>query len=332
MSGYWVGSSGPDVSVLTAARVASAARAGRPTFLAHHPTLPRLYAVDESDVGQIRAFSVDGDRLSELSRQPSGGSQPCHVLVHPSGGWLYLANYGDGVVTAISLDHQGDLTGDRVLLRHTGHGSDPDRQDRPHAHFVTVSAGGRWLIAVDLGTDQLRSYRLVEGRPVPPAVVTDLPSGVGPRHLVVHRDWIYLACELDGTVRTLRWYEPAGRAELTGSVSAIASGRDGVRDYPSHIERVGTTVLVAVRGSDAIAVIDIHDGIAANVRAHVPTVAWPRHFAVDRDGHSPALVVAGEREGAIGIHPLRGADARLDLAGVSEKVATAGPMCLVPQA
>lgn len=67
----------PDTGALTPIGVA--ARTPSPSFLAWHPTLPVLYAVNELPEGQVSAFAVDGAALTPLGSSGTGGAHPCHL-------------------------------------------------------------------------------------------------------------------------------------------------------------------------------------------------------------------------------------------------------------
>jgi len=61
-------------------RLGVAARTPSPSFLAQHPQLPVLYAVNELDAGTVTAFAVADDAsLTPLTVQSTGGSAPCHL-------------------------------------------------------------------------------------------------------------------------------------------------------------------------------------------------------------------------------------------------------------
>src|SRR5690606_9579461 len=255
MRPVWVGSAAERIGRLHGGRVTPAVSAATPTFLAEHPRLPRLYAADERDPGRVAAFAVGPEgALTRTGVAEIGGAGPCHVTVHPDGGWLYAACYGDGVVSALALDVHGDLTGDPVVLPHHGRGPHPDRQQGPHAHSTWVSPGGGWLVAADLGTDQLRAYRLDGGRPGGEPVLSDLPAGSGPRHAAVVGDRVHVACELSCEVVTLAWDEPSGRAEVLGAVTVVTlPPRTGTEHTLSHIEPLDArTLVVGVRGADSL--------------------------------------------------------------------------------
>lgn len=329
MRPLWVGSDTPRISRLEGGALTEVIEAGRPSFLAEHPSGRRLYAVDEGEGGAVAAFAVEDGALSHTGATGSGGSGPCHLLVHPGGSWLYVSNYGDGTAAAIGLDAEGDLTEDRVELSHSGSGPRQDRQEASHAHSATLSPGGGWLIIADLGTDELRSYRLQDGRPVGDPVLSAMPAGSGPRHTAVAGDLVYVAGELSCEVVTVRWHEDSGRADVLGTVGVTtAPVRSGEESTLSHLELLGPTALVVgVRGADTLAVVGIgDDGVASALRAEVSTVAWPRHLCVVDD----TVLVAGERADLIGVHPVRAAGEAIAVGELARTVAAAAPMCLLP--
>ncbi len=330
MRPIWVGSSSPAISRLEDDDLTAVVDARSPAFLARHPALPRLYAVEETGSGSVGAFEIDGATLTPTATVGSGGSSPCHLFVHPAGGWVYTANYGDGVVSALALDGAGDPTGERVELPHTGSGPRADRQERAHAHSTWVSPGGGWLVAADLGTDELRAYRLEpDGRPQPTPSITALPPGTGPRHVAVDGDLLYVAGELSCEVLTVRWDETSGTGEVIGTVGVVTlPPRSGDENTLSHLEKVDEVLVVGVRGADSLAVVGLVDGVASTLVAEVLTVAWPRHLTVV-DG---VVLVAGERADLIGSHPIAtGADGAMTVGELATTVAATAPMCLLPE-
>lgn len=292
-----------------------------PTFLAVHPLADRLYAVSEQEPGSVVSYKVASDcALRRTSSVTSGGAGPCHLLVHPQGQWIYVANYVDGTLGAIELTEAGDL-GDEVLrYEHSGSGPVPGRQDGSHAHFCMLSPGGDWLIVADLGADQLRAYALDDGLPSVDPVLTQLPDGFGPRHITVWEEVLYVTGELSGEVAAISWDEGSGSGVVVTRLSV--SNRDAER-YPSHIERYGSWLLVGVRGADTVATIAItEDGTGLDYLDEVPTATWPRHLAVAGD----QVLVAGERGDAVAVHPIQSGRV-----GVSRtRIPVPAPMCILP--
>ena len=133
-----------------------------PTFLAISPDERYVYAVCESQGGAVAAFSRDAEsgHLTELNRQSSGGDGPCYVSVDASGRYAFVANYGSGSVAALPINDDGSLGEPSSVVQHEGSSVNPDRQEGPHAHMIQPSPDGRFVLATDLGTDEVITYSL----------------------------------------------------------------------------------------------------------------------------------------------------------------------------
>ena len=274
-------------------RLGLAARTPSPSFLAQHPTLPVLYAVNELDEGTVSAFAVAPDcSLTPLAVQPTGGADPCHLAVTADGRHLVVANYSGGSVTVFPLDAEG-VPGERSdLLTLSGSGPDAERQREPHAHQVRPDPNGADVLISDLGSDRVWRCRLdpVSGRLGPAEPAVEAKPGTGPRHLVRSADGaLILAGEL---AANLSWYRPAGGPRLEAYGEAAVSTLPGPV-YPSEVTigRDGRFVYVANRGPDTVSAFS-WDGETATLVAEVPTGGeWPRHMALIGDH----LYVANER-------------------------------------
>jgi 6-phosphogluconolactonase (cycloisomerase 2 family) len=279
-------------------RIGVAARTPSPSFLAQHPGLPVLYAVNELRSGTVSAFAVAGDAsLTELAVRSTGGAEPCHLAVTADGRHLLVANYSSGSVSVHPLDATG-VPGERSdLFALDGHGPVTDRQAGPHAHMVAPDPNGTDVLVVDLGSDRIWHTRLDPhaGRlaVLPPLLIT--AAGTGPRHLLRSADGaLLLVGEL---AADLSWYRPGaadGSLQRVGGVPASATSGE---NFPSEIAagRDGRFVYVGNRGPDTVSAFSF-DGAAATMVAEVPTGgAWPRHIAL-LGSH---LYVANERSDAV---------------------------------
>lgn len=267
------------------------AEAPSPSFLAHHPRLPVLYAACRSGgEGQVRAWRVAGDgRLRPLATDATTGGDPCHVAVDPSGGYVLCANYGGGSVAVHRLDPAG-TPGERTdLVVHRGSGPHRSRQEQPHAHMVSVTTGG--VDVVDLGADTVFHYRLAldTGR-LEPTGATRTPPGTGPRHAARHGDRRYLVGELAGTLICNQVDPAGGRWRELESVPICADGAEG---FASEVaaSQDGRFVYAATRGPDRIAVFATDAGALRRVTEVSSGGHWPRHFALVGEH----LYVANER-------------------------------------
>ena len=258
-----------------------------PSFLALHPSGGVLYAANEQADGTVSAFEVVGDALVHRATVPSGGEDPCHLLLDVDGRALLVANYSSGALSVLPLDADGGFAagGPEQVHGHSGSGPDQDRQTAPHAHFVAHAPGGAFVLVVDLGTDEIRRYRRGAGGLVADGIAATLPAGTGPRHLVFGADgrFAYVVGELDVTVRVLAWDAGSGTGSLVQTLPAttVPAREAGRRPLPSHIVRDGARVLVGTRASDVLARFAVRpDGLLDPVADDALPGAWPRHLEV----------------------------------------------------
>lgn len=269
-----------------------------PSFVAAHPLLPLLYAVEEADPTVVSVLSVEAD-TREVSRVVVGGSHGCHALIAPDASALYVCNYGTGELAVVGLGLDGlPVSGTpEQLWSHSGTGPRADRQESSHAHFACMSPGGTHVLVADLGTDEIRRYRVGgSGLLSDEGIAAALPPGSGPRHMTVRGELIYVVCELDHMVRTLRWDRPSSAAEvIAAQPTTLAPQRTGETTYDAHVSlvsrRTGDILLVSVRGVDVISVFDVAPEGELTYRCAFDVGYWPRHFAVVDD----SLVVAVEK-------------------------------------
>ncbi|MEY9210647.1 lactonase family protein [Thermobifida halotolerans] len=342
----WIGSYTPDSGIVgSAAGVQSvwldtdsgtlsdaglAAPSSGPSFVVRSADGGMVYAVNELDTGRVSGFSITGEReLTHRGDAPTGGSSPCHLLAHPAGRHLVVANYGDGSLSVHPIGANGVPQEPVQRLTHTGSGPNADRQEGPHAHSVYLAPGGGHLLAVDLGTDELRClpFDPAADRPAGPQhVAARLAPGSGPRHLAAHSSGhLYVAGELDSRVHVLRFDADTARAETVDTLPATKEPAD---NFPAEIalspdER---RLYVANRGADTIATFEVSsDGTRLRHLADTPTGgAWPRHFAqVGR-----YLVVANQNSATLTTLPLDPADGIPGPARHTLDVPT--PVCVLP--
>ncbi|WP_027346498.1 lactonase family protein [Hamadaea tsunoensis] len=253
-----------------------------PSFLAWNPAGDRLYAVSESTGGAL-AFARTETGLVALGEEWTGGVDPCHLVVDPSGSFLIIANYTSGSVSVHPIAADGSLAARRDLLTLRGSGPHPERQAGPHAHQIAYRPERGSFFVSDLGSDTVHEYALSSDGAVQPLGASPLTPGCGPRHIAFHpsNGLAYVAGELDSSVRVCR-VRPGGLSELgsvPGTVTAVET------NYPSHIRcsADGRFVYMGNRGADCLTVFAV-TGETLTPLADVPTGgAWPRHFEIVGD-------------------------------------------------
>ncbi|MER7515426.1 lactonase family protein [Streptomyces sp. NPDC126499] len=270
-----------------------------PSFLALDGDV--LYAVSETDAGAVAAFDVTGPAPRPLGAPvPVNASGPTHLAL--AAGHVLTANYTSGSVTSLPRAADGTLGPVAGLVRHEGSGPVADRQGGPHAHQVLPDPSGRWVLAVDLGTDSVMVTVLDPATgALTPHGRSALRPGTGPRHLAFHPagTHAYVLNELEPTLTVCRWDAETGVLTPLGETRLIPE--DTAPAYPSEVVAApdGRFLWVAVRGTDTLAVLALDaDGAAARPVASVPCGGhWPRDLALGPSGRH--LYAANERSGDV---------------------------------
>ncbi|MFF8600899.1 lactonase family protein [Streptomyces sp. NPDC015232] len=271
-----------------------------PSFLALDGEL--LYAVSETEPGAAAAFDVSGPAPRPLGAPvPVDAAGPTHLAL--ADGHVLTANYTSGSVSVLPRAADGTLRPVTGQARHEGGGPVAGRQEGPHAHQVLPDPSGRWVLAVDLGTDCVTVTALDPATgTLRPHGATALRPGTGPRHLAFHPDGghAYVLNELEPTLTVCRWDPAAGVLTPLGETPVVPEGTAGAR-HPSEVVVApdGRFLWAAVRGADTLAVLALaEDGASARLTASVPCGGhWPRDLTLAPSGRH--LYAANERSGDV---------------------------------
>ncbi|MFC8143406.1 lactonase family protein [Streptomyces paradoxus] len=289
---------------------------GDPSYLAIHPDRRTLYAVDERDDGAVTAVRLSDRKV--LGSRSTGGAAPCHLSVHPGGRWLLSANYGSGSVAVHPIDASGALGERTDVVRHTSPPPGPG-QEGPHAHQFVTSPDGGHVLAVDLGTDTVYTYRLDEkaGTLTEVAQAHTRP-GAGPRHLTFHPGgrYAYLANEVDNTVAVCLYDPASGRVEVG---EAQSTGTGPGTSYPAQIlvTADGRYAYLANRGHNSLTRYAVEaDGARLRLLGTVPVGGdFPRQIAFSPEG--TLLFAANQKSSTVTVFRVDGANGELRRAGES---------------
>jgi 6-phosphogluconolactonase len=317
-------------------RVGSVDAGPNPSFLAVHPNGRVLYAVNEVESGAVSAFAIERatGALTRLNAQPSEGGAPCFVSVDKSGRVLLVANYAGGNVALLPIQPDGALAAAAQVVRHTGKGPNAERQEAPHAHCILPDPSNRFALAADLGADRVFVYRLdVDEKSLRHVEEGDavMRPGAGPRHIAFHPTLplVFVACELDSTVATLRFDAARGALSLLDARSTVPAGwTGGGTNYPAdiHVAASGRTVYVSNRGHNSIAVFAVAKSTGALALEQVVSTEgdWPRNFSLDPTGRW--LLVANQRSDSVVVFGRDPDNGRLT--PTRQRSAIPSPVCL----
>lgn len=328
---------GPGLVVAGPDGLGAAAAVVNPSWV--HVGPEAVYTLTETEPGFAAAWRLGEEFTLDRAGQgqSTGGNNPCHATVDPSGRWLLVANYGNGdgsgaSVAVLPIGEGGTLGEAADVFKLSGSGPVADRQAGPHAHQVVCHMGR--VLAVDLGSDRIHAFDLGEDGKLSPAATTQLEPGFGPRHLAFLGDRAVIAGELANAVAVGSFDErsgtfsfgapvplPAGEVADFAALPDIGLDQDAPQALPAAVvaDPERGLVYVTVRGTDQVAVIDPAEGRL--VRSVPVGASWPRDAVLTAEG---TLLVACQYSGVVN---------RVDPAGGAEPVTewtVPGVTCVAP--
>jgi 6-phosphogluconolactonase len=282
-----------------------------PSWLAVNAAQTRLYAVSEIDnyqgthSGAVVSYAIDNDSLQikRIGAVSSGGSAPAHLSVHPSGKFVFAANYGSGSAAVFPVGTDGAL-GDATDIRpsvgprhHVRGTNDPPGQfaqsdhDGPHLHMVAADPSGQFVIANDAGLDLTLIWRLdaSSGKLLPAQVpVLAAPPGSAPRHFFFHPNGrlFYNLYEHDAKVAVYDYDASRGAMKLKQLVPSLPPKFAGSNLASEIIMTAdGRFLYVANRLHNAVSIF----GVAADGQLRSIAETWvhadsPRSLSIDPSG------------------------------------------------
>ncbi|MDZ7315195.1 MAG: lactonase family protein [candidate division KSB1 bacterium] len=283
-----------------------------PSFLTIDIPRRRLFVVREvdnyqgTDQGAVAAYRIDPESgsLSFINAQPSGGAHPCHVTVDALGRFVFVANYSSGTIAAFPVQEDGSLSPASTVIQHRGSGPNKSRQEGPHAHSVTLSPDGRFLLACDLGIDKVMVYQTDfsgNGLVAEPSRFAAAAPGAGPRHLTFDPSGqrIYVINELNSSITVYDYHAEDGSLTRIESVSTLPPDFSGANTCADiHITPDGRFLYGSNRGHDSLAAfaVDAASG-KLTLLGHTPTGRTPRNFVIDPSGSY--ILVANQNSDSI---------------------------------
>jgi 6-phosphogluconolactonase len=260
--------------------------AGSPSWLAVHPDRRHLYAVDEAQVGLVRAFSIDAQgALSALGvAASSGGDGPAHASVDPQGKWLLVANYGDGKISVLKLNSDGSI-GTPIQTRTAGDNAHQILADETSTHVFVPCKGGNFVAQYTF--DPAMGMLL----PNAPATVNASEAGAGPRHMILRGGFAYVI-EENLSKMTAYTRDAQGRLLFLQSLSTVPPNFAG-NNTGAEIVSSGSYLYGSNRGHDSIVQYTLgSDGRMTPVGYTKTGGQTPRSFTVDPTGRW--LLAAGQ--------------------------------------
>jgi 6-phosphogluconolactonase len=320
-----------------------AAETINPSFLAVHPNRRFLYAVNEvtnykgQSSGAVSAFAIDAatGKLKLLNQVASRGADPCYISVDRSGKYVLVANYTGGSVAVFPVLEDGRLGEASAFVQHSGHGTNPERQEGPHAHSIDLSPDNRFAMVDDLGLDELLVYRfdaakgtLAPNEP-PGQKFAKLDDGAGPRHFAFHPSgkFAYVVSEMRSSVTAFSYDGGVGAFRPLQTISTLPKGFAGHNDDAEvEIDPTGRFLYASNRGHDSIAVfaVDADKGTLTPVEDIATGGKEPRAFEIDPKG--TLLFAANQKSDNIAVFKIDAKTGRLTK--TAKMLEVGAPVCV----
>ena len=289
-----------DASTAQITSLGLAAETTNPSFVALHPNGRFLYAVNEvpnykgPNSGGVSAFSIDRatGKLTFLNEVASRGADPCYITVDKTGKYVLVANYTGGSVAVFPVLADGKLGEASAFVQHTGKGTNPERQEGPHAHSIDLSPDNRFAMVDDLGLDELLVYKFDAAKGSLSAnqpAFAKLDAGAGPRHFALHPSgkFAYVIAEMGHTVTAFSNDPATGKLQTLQTISTLPKDFKGRNDDAEiSVHPSGKFLYASNRGEDTIAIyaIDQAKGTLTQTGSVSTGGKEPRNFEIDPTG------------------------------------------------
>ncbi|SDB86765.1 6-phosphogluconolactonase [Pelagirhabdus alkalitolerans] len=263
------------------------AKLDNPTYVTVSQDNNNLYATfKEGEEGGVVAFKIDQKtkQLTELNRLSQVGAPPCHVSVNRDRTMVVTANYHTKQIISYALNEDGSLKEVASINEHEGSGPH-ERQEKPHLHYAGFTPDEKYVVAIDLGSDEIWTYDVLEGGKLEKRNVFHAPAGSGPRHIVFapNGQYAYTMTELTSEVLTLSYDEKTGEFKQIQAIKAIPPQHKTVNDGSAiHMTSDGRFVYVANRGHNSIALFEVDEDTHELKLIEWKSTEgdWPRDFVL----------------------------------------------------
>jgi 6-phosphogluconolactonase len=265
-------------------------RGGCPAFLVQHPTLDLLYAASELEAGTIDTYAIHNDGSTERIASIETGPSPAHIALGRAGESLFVftSHYFGGCFAVHRLNEHGAVGPCLDLVDRNAPSTDSSEKPVSRAHCAVFDPNGRFVIATDLGQDEVITYAIEESTgKVTEVSAATTPTGAGPRHLAWHPDGrLFVSGELGAIIMTFHVDPASGELTWVGQRDSLTDPPSfDVHPQPSEIalSHGGQFLHIANRRTDVLSTFAT-DGDELRPVGDVPTGGeTPRHFAAIDD-------------------------------------------------
>ena len=274
-----------------------------PSFLAIKDDF--VYAANEqADRADVTTLQWGASHKLQVVNQTSiPGTLACHIVLHPEGSHLFIANYLGGDFVSCAIEDGGSKLEVTSHVVHQKCG-----EQIPYCHHMAPSANGLFVVGVDLGLDQVDSYSFntIDGV-LQENQTVKLEKGSGPRHFTFdeNNQHGYLVTEYSNEVVVFDYDDTNGKLTQKQVLSTLPADFSG-ESYGAAIKFSPDYRFLCTsnRGHESIAAfkVDKSTGLLTTVGQYSCAGSWPRDFSFSPDGGF--IIVANQRSNNIVCMPV----------------------------
>lgn len=308
------------------------AESDNPSYLAFSPDRKFVYAVNEhGEESTISAFAFDkaNQTLTFINKVPAAGADPCYITV--SDKHVFTANYSGGSISVFHRLPNGKLSEASQVITHPRKNFGNRRYGPSNAHQIIFSPDGKYLMATNLGTDRVFTYKYnpeSDDEVLSYVDETGVKRASGPRHLAFSRNgkFLYLVQELNAGI-TVFSVSDDGKLSVIQETTLVTDStkKNGAADI--HLSPDGKFLYATNRGeANTITCFLIkNDGKLRFVEEYSTFGNAPRNFTITVDGKY--LFVGNQKTNNITVYIRNRCSGKLKL--LDDKTELGAPVCLV---
>ncbi|RZK41441.1 MAG: lactonase family protein [Pedobacter sp.] len=302
-----------------------------PSYLAITNDEKFVYSVNEHGAdSEISAFKYDPimGTMTLLNKKSSSGADPCYITTN--GNQIIVANYSGGSITSFLGNPDGTLNEKNQVIQHIGKSIDPKRQLSAHVHQVVVTPDKKYLIATDLGEDQIYIYSISPSDKKELLLKQKIKTtpGSGPRHLAFSPNgrFAFLAHEFNGKI-TVFSYADGNLNEIQQVQTTPKDFKGKVDGADIHVSSDGKFLYETNRGdANTINSFAIDSkGKLTFIESMSTLGKGPRNFSIDPSGKY--ILIAHQYTDEIVIFNRNTKNGTLSDSG--KRINVGSPVCLV---
>ena len=240
----------------------------RDVFEINNPSVVHLshdgqYLYTNCDEG-VASFRILKDGTPVLINKANvNGLRPCYLATDKANRYLVTAGYHDGKLTVLRLNDDGSIGNvtDEVFMK--GLGTVAGRNYRCHVNCALFTPDENYLLAVDLGMDQVKFYEFdAQTGKIKLHDILRCELESGPKHMIFSEDgkYAYLTHEDKNYVTQYEYHPEHAHFVKCQSISTLPDNYEGINSAITlKLSEDGSHLFVTNSGHNSVAIFKIDE-------------------------------------------------------------------------